>query len=308
MPDHTAYKTGQIASCLWGEWIAIAAEQEFEHQTQRTTQLDGHIIIISKLPQASDVTSSTYQVSLATPSNSLMPKFYVEVAYGFVWLSIGQPKKPLFDLAEYHVDQARKVPCGAYGVRTSPLRAIENFLDMAHFPYVHTGILGAEPETAVQPYHVEIREDKDEIWATECFFTQPLAAPSSPEPQQTEYLYRVVSPLNAILYKVNTAAEGVIPADVICLFIQPVSETQVRAHLMMVLDDQTSTMQEMFLFQQTIFTQDKPILENHVPLKLPLTKLEIPTKADALASTYRKWLIAKAWTYGACQNVELENA
>ncbi|KAF7276231.1 hypothetical protein GWI33_010793, partial [Rhynchophorus ferrugineus] len=116
----------------------------------------------------------------------------------------------------------------------------------------------AEPETAVKPYRVELREDVDEIWATECFFTQPLAAPSSPQPQETEYVYRVISPLNAVLYKVNTAAEGVIPADVICLFIQPFSETHIRAHLLMILDDQSSSMTDMVLFQQQIFTQDKP--------------------------------------------------
>jgi phenylpropionate dioxygenase-like ring-hydroxylating dioxygenase large terminal subunit len=92
---------------------------------------------------------------------------------------------------------------------------------------------------------------------------------------------------------VNTAAEGIIPADVVCLFIQPLSETHIRAHLLMILDDQTSSMTDMVLFQQKIFTQDKPILENHLPLKLPLEKLEIPTKADALATAYRKWLIAK---------------
>ena len=286
-----------VASCLQGEWIVIASEQEFVQQPQVTTRLDGQTLTIHQ-----DILNGEHVYQVAFQSDSIASsELKVQSAYGFVWLCIGTEKKPLFQLDEYQVAKARRVPCGAYGVRTSPLRGIENFLDMAHFPYVHTGILGAEPETAVKPYQVELRQHVDEIWATDCFFTQPFAAPSSPQPQETEYVYRVASPLNAILYKVNTAAEGIIPADVVCLFIQPLTETHIRAHLLMILDDQTSSMTDMVLFQQKIFTQDKPILENHLPLKLPLEKLEIPTKADALASAYRKWLISKNWRYGVHQ-------
>ncbi|MFW1910763.1 aromatic ring-hydroxylating dioxygenase subunit alpha [Acinetobacter ursingii] len=292
-----------LAPSLVGEWIVVASEQEFVQQQQIKTRLDGHNLTIQQdIIHAEKVYQIRFDALDIVPSD-----IAVQAAYGFVWLCIGTEKKPLFQLQEYDVAAARRVPCGAYGVRTSPLRGIENFLDMAHFPYVHTGILGAEPETAVKPYQVEWREEVDEIWATECFFTQPLAAPSSPQPQETEYVYRVASPLNAILYKVNTAAEGIIPADVVCLFIQPLSETHIRAHLLMILDDQTSSMTDMVLFQQKIFTQDKPILENHLPLKLPLEKLEIPTKADALATAYRKWLIAKNWSYGVHQNSQREH-
>ncbi|MBK0065194.1 MULTISPECIES: aromatic ring-hydroxylating dioxygenase subunit alpha [unclassified Acinetobacter] len=301
MPNTQQYSQ-MISSSLLGEWIVVASEQEFVQCQQIKTCLDGQTLSIHR-----DIINGVhiYQVKFDSLDVDML-NLAVQVAFGFVWLCVGTEKKPLFQLDEYEVAEARRVPCGAYGVRTSPLRGIENFLDMAHFPYVHTGILGAEPETAVKPYQVEWREDVDEIWATECFFTQPLAAPSSPQPQETEYVYRVASPLNAILYKVNTAAEGIIPADVVCLFIQPLSETHIRAHLLMILDDQTSSMTDMVLFQQKIFTQDKPILENHVPLKLPLEKLEIPTKADALATAYRKWLITKNWSYGVHKSMQTE--
>ncbi len=60
-------------------------------------------------------------------------------------------------------------------MRCSPLRAVENFLDIAHFPFVHTDILGAEPHTEVAPYSVEIREAEDEVWAPKVKFYQPQA-------------------------------------------------------------------------------------------------------------------------------------
>jgi phenylpropionate dioxygenase-like ring-hydroxylating dioxygenase large terminal subunit len=226
-------------------------------------------------------------------------QLYLQERYHFIWLCIGSPLKPLFSLEEFAHPQARIVPCGAYGVRTSPLRAVENFLDMAHFPYVHAQILGAEPFTEVSPYQVHV-DQNDELWATDCCFVQPQAAPNSSREQITHYTYRVVSPLNVLLYKINTEGSGLIPADVICLFIQPISQTQIRAHLLMILDDQSSSMTDMVLFQQHIFTQDKPILENHHPLKLPLTgKLEIATRADLTANHYREWLRQKQWRYGA---------
>lgn len=279
-----------FSTCLMGEWMVVASAQTLLETLHLETVVDRHAIRLR-------YTENSVKVDWI--KSDLPFNIHAQIAYGFVWICVGEPKKPLFQLEEYAIPQARLVPCGAYGVRTSPLRAIENFLDMAHFPYVHTGILGAEPETMVKPYQVEYRKAIDEIWATECFFTQPLAAPSSSQPQETEYIYRVATPLNAILYKVNTQAEGIIPADVICLFIQPINETQIRAHLLMILDDQISSMTDMVLFQQKIFTQDKPILENHLPLKLPLhQRIEIPTKADALATAYRKWLLEKQWSYG----------
>ena len=42
----------------------------------------------------------------------------------------------------YDDPNLRKVLCGPYHVHASGPRIVENFLDMAHFAYVHTGILG----------------------------------------------------------------------------------------------------------------------------------------------------------------------
>jgi phenylpropionate dioxygenase-like ring-hydroxylating dioxygenase large terminal subunit len=67
------------------------------------------------------------------------------------------------------------VSAGSIRVATSGLRVIENFLDMAHFPFVHTDILGAEPLTEVAAYDVEIDEAADEIRAVNCRFRSPRA-------------------------------------------------------------------------------------------------------------------------------------
>ena len=52
-------------------------------------------------------------------------------------------------------------------------------------------------------------------------------------------------------------------------------------------------------FQQTIFAQDKPILENQNPKLLPLDpRAETPVRSDRLAITYRRWLSDLGVTYG----------
>ncbi len=93
------------------------------------------------------------------------------------------------------------MPCGAITVRASGLRIIENFLDMAHFPFVHTDILGSEPHTEVPRYDCEIRRDVDEVWATNCSFVQPKAALSATGAIDTDYVYRIMTPFTVLLHK-----------------------------------------------------------------------------------------------------------
>ena len=77
---------------------------------------------------------------------------------------------------EYAEPDRRNIAAASIGVNVSAPRAIENFLDMGHFPYVHTDILGVEPHTEVKEYDVEISVDRDEILATRCRFFQPMAS------------------------------------------------------------------------------------------------------------------------------------
>ena len=218
--------------------------------------------------------------------------------YRYLWASLGEPEHGLFELSEALEEDRRVVECGAVQVAASGLRIIENFLDMAHFPFVHTNILGAEPATEVRPYKAEIRRDADEVWATECFFYQPQAAKSATEGITTEYQYRVMSPFSTLLYKTCPLAAN--RWDVICLFVQPLDPGVCRAHPIMFLIDEESPTADLVHFQQLIFLQDRIILENQRPVLLPLDPgREIPTRADASSIAYRRWLKEKGVRYGA---------
>ncbi|KQR35824.1 aromatic ring-hydroxylating dioxygenase subunit alpha [Agrobacterium tumefaciens] len=235
------------------------------------------------------------KAEVATADGRALP---VTERYGHVWSSLGVPEKPLFDIPEAEQPGRRLVDVGVVRVRCSPLRAVENFLDIAHFPFVHTDILGSEPHTEVENYKVEIREDADEVWATQVQFYQPQAAKSASGGITTEYMYRVPAPTCSVLYKTCPPKPG--EWDVITLFVQPLTEELCDVWPWMALYDDETPMTDLIHFQQMIFLQDRSILENQIPRRLPLDPgMEIPTRADLTSVAYRRWLKRHDFTYGA---------
>lgn len=218
-------------------------------------------------------------------------------AYGCIWTSFGKPPAGIFPIPEYAERKRRNVNAGTIGVNVSAPRAIENFLDMGHFPYVHTDILGAEPHTEVKEYNVEVSTDPDEIVATRCRFFQPKASVASIEGGDIEYVYRVPHPYCSVLYKTSHVDPDRL--DVIGIFAQPVDQEHIRAHMMLCLVDDNNDDTAIRHFQQLIFGQDKPILENQLPKRLPLDpRAETPIRADKSSVTYRRWLAQKGVSYG----------
>ncbi|MEM7257204.1 MAG: aromatic ring-hydroxylating dioxygenase subunit alpha [Pseudomonadota bacterium] len=222
-------------------------------------------------------------------------------AFDHWWVTWSDQPLPLFAIPEAAEQDRRFVPCGVVRVACSPLRAVENFLDIAHFPFVHTDVLGAEPHTEVYKYDVKIDESNDEVIASNIRFYQPQAAKSAAGGIETEYIYRVPAPMVAVLYK--TCPQKYDAMDVIALFVQPVDEETCDVWPWMALYDDSSTMADLIQFQQFIFLQDRSILENQMPRKLPLDPgLEIPTRADLTSVSYRRWLKKRGAFYGALES------
>lgn len=267
------------------DWYAVADVQGIDRGPRNTQLLDQELAVSGKpdMPLVTDGTGRQYPA---------------QIRYGHIWTCLGAAPRPLFNIPEADEPGRRLVPCGVVRVKCSPLRAVENFLDIAHFPFVHTDILGSEPHTEVAPYKAEIREEVDEVWATKISFYQPQAAKSAEGGIDTQYQYRVAAPTTAVLYK--TCPPKPEALDVIAIFVQPRSETECDVWPWMALYDDTSDLAELVQFQQEIFLQDRSILENQRPVKLPLDpKMEIPTRADLTSIAYRRWLKSRGAFYGA---------
>jgi phenylpropionate dioxygenase-like ring-hydroxylating dioxygenase large terminal subunit len=267
-----------IETAALNQWYTLGALQDFPQGAASRRLLGTDLAIIRS--------GDTFTVAGAE----------VRTDYNHLWVTLGTPER-FFDMPESREPDRRAVYCGAVRVRASGLRLIENFLDLAHFPYVHTDILGTEAKPEVAKYDVEQRRDVDELWATKCEFFQPRAAASSEGGQISQYMYRVVTPFNVMLYKTPPTAPN--RWDVIALFVQPVEEDVSIAHPYMLVIDETSTEAELIGFQQMIFLQDKIVLENQRPKLLPMQPgRETPTRADLSSVLYRRWLKEKHLTYG----------
>ncbi|MBS3847327.1 aromatic ring-hydroxylating dioxygenase subunit alpha [Devosia sp. J2-20] len=280
-------------------WQVIAATDEVPvGQVETTILLDTPIALTRDrdgLPVVWRRTSE--QKGDEIDPETIIDRLPVITGYGYVWTSFGHPPAELFPIPEYAEADRTNMSCGSIGLHVSAPRAVENFLDMGHFPYVHTDILGAEPHTEVKEYDVEVSEERDEVLATRCKFFQPRAALSATDGMEVEYVYRVPHPFCSVLYK--SSPEAPERRDVIAIFLQPMTQERCRAHLLQSMIDSTSTITELRRFQQTIFGQDKPILENQYPKRLPLDpRAETPIRADKSAIAYRRWLSQKGITYG----------
>ncbi|PSJ59166.1 aromatic ring-hydroxylating oxygenase subunit alpha [Kumtagia ephedrae] len=220
-----------------------------------------------------------------------------EIRYGFLWACLGTPDRAIVGVPEAGETDRHLVTGGSIAVKVSGLRAVENFLDMGHFPFVHTGWLGDEPHTEVAPYKVEVTE-ADELLATECRFYQPVASPTASEGFVVDYVYKVIRPYTVALYKSNPVQKDRL--DVITLFVQPVDEENCVAHPFLCYLKDGIDAAIVRSFMQLIFAQDKPILENQMPKRLPLDpRAETPIRADAVSVFYRRWLRDHAVSYGA---------
>ncbi|MBX5132768.1 aromatic ring-hydroxylating dioxygenase subunit alpha [Rhizobium lentis] len=274
------------AGAMIDEWYPVSLVSGLTEAGSKTALMGEPIEVVRTPNGAARVTSD---------NGRALP---VRLRYGHVWSSLGTPAKEIFAIPEADQPGRRFVDVGVVRVRCSPLRAVENFLDIAHFPFVHTDILGAEPHTEVENYKVEIREKEDEVWATQVKFYQPQAAKSATSGITTEYMYRVPAPTCSVLYKTCPPRPG--EWDVITLFVQPLAEDLCDVWPWMALFDDVTPMTDLIHFQQMIFLQDRSILENQIPALLPLDPgMEIPTRADLTSIAYRRWLKRRNYLYGA---------
>lgn len=236
-----------------------------------------------------------------TPSKSACARVYpVLERYGLVWLCLGKPAAAVLPFPEYDDPNLRKVLCGPYRVDTSAPRIVENFLDMGHFPFVHNGILGELAHTEVRDYQVEDCIDatgEAGLIATRGVFWQPQTNSLSHGGSEVEYSYRVVRPLSAILTKLPQAQQAF--REAISLHVQPLEETSSQVWIVLAMTNFEHGDAQLRDFQDNIFLQDKPILENQIPRCLPLAAgMELSLASDRLSVAYRRYLSKKNLRYG----------
>lgn len=233
---------------------------------------------------------------------SCLPIFATCEQYGVAWVCLGDPPGEPDWFPEFSAPGSHSVHHSPRLVQTSGPRIIENFLDMAHFPFVNNGTLGEESHTEVRDYDVTVTERGVE--ATNCIFWQPASGPTAKAGSDVEYSYRVVHPFVATLTKIPDEA----PGFSLMLVASPVDEVTCRAWMTGVYSEGFE--EDLFHdFNEGVFDEDIPILQSQRPQRIPLDPTaEMHQRADKVSTAYRQFLQGLGLTYGVLQAGEPKGA
>jgi phenylpropionate dioxygenase-like ring-hydroxylating dioxygenase large terminal subunit len=85
----------------------------------------------------------------AVPPTAHLPEIHVRDRYGLVWVSLDEPT---FDLPDIHHEDDRafrRINSGVQVWNAAATRLTDNFMDISHFPWVHTGTFGDRQRVTV---------------------------------------------------------------------------------------------------------------------------------------------------------------
>jgi phenylpropionate dioxygenase-like ring-hydroxylating dioxygenase large terminal subunit len=226
------------------------------------------------------------------PAKARVKRYQAQEKYGLIWVTLGQPAQDVAHFPEWSDDSYRKILCGPYEFRAAGPRAIENFLDVAHFPFVHAGLLGDEGHAEIEDYEAEIGPDG--VIARDIRVWQP-------DPDGTgvgatvSYTYQAMRPLTAYFVK---SSEG--PSFAIYFAVTPVEELHSIGWMWMAMNyGHDIPAAELRAFEDKIVAQDVPIVESQRPELLPLDlQAELHLRSDRTAIAYRQWLRQLGLTFG----------
>jgi len=216
------------------------------------------------------------------PARARVPAYRCVERHGLVWVCLGEPRAPIPECPEldepgYSVDLM-----GPYMMKCSAARHMENFVDQAHFAWVHDPILGdrAHPETA----DVELERRPDELRYS--FVDQPN--PMHPMPHRR--VYKMYRPFT--IHQRKERADGEVEASFFTLTAHSAKESTSYLLVMRNFPLDPHERAERRALDEKITLQDQLILENQRPKELPLDlSAELHIKGpDAVAVEYRRMM------------------
>jgi phenylpropionate dioxygenase-like ring-hydroxylating dioxygenase large terminal subunit len=227
----------------------------------------------------------------APPAKAQATVYQAQIKYDWVWVCLSQPEREAPSFPEWDDASFRKVHCGPYAYKASGPRAIENFLDVTHFPFVHTGLLGDPNYPEVNDYQVEITPEG--VTARDITVWQPDPDGSGRGAHVT-YTYKVLRPLTAYFVKSSAG-----PRFAMYFTVTPVSPEVSIAWSYVGLDYGDQTDDEIRAFEDKITWQDIPVVESQRPELLPLDlQAELHLRSDRTAVAYRTWLKELGLSFG----------
>lgn len=226
--------------------------------------------------------------------------FAITERWGLVWLA---PKSPITDLFDDpDVEDAAYVGAWLPPSRTNVCAGVvaDNFLDVAHFPFVHAGTFGAGEAKEVEPYDVI-----DEPHGCRSVQVQWFENPEDPgvhagirparQQRRATYVYRAPFQLLLRLEELDTGA-----VKTILFFAQPEDLYSTRIYTKMLLhgiggatEPGPETVATEVAFEEAVLAEDLALQRQMTITGLPLDmREELHVRADRLGVRLRRVLAA----------------
>lgn len=260
---------------------------------------------------------------LEIPAGCHLPGIRLQRALELWWACLGSSPRPLPRYRPHGAYPGQSIVYGPVRLEATGPRIVENFLDVAHFAFVHEGYLG---EVGHAEFHDHVVETVDgELWARDVIAWQPKAGPDTQHGCTVHYDYAVDHPYAAMLTKVpagrtstdrtsaddtstdDTSTDDTNTDDTGCfsLLIVAAPETEAACQVYMVTTahDAGADLQSYNDFQAIIFGQDVAVVESQRPQRLPLDPgHEAHQRADRMSLAYRRWLVDRGVRFGTSAN------
>jgi phenylpropionate dioxygenase-like ring-hydroxylating dioxygenase large terminal subunit len=256
------------------------------------------VALASELPCEVTLLGRTYRVG-----ETVEPAPWgVQQRWGLIWIAPEEPATALF--ADPETEDAAYVGAWLPPARTPASAAVvaDNFLDVAHFPFVHAKTFGAAEEKLVPAYEVSLEPDGCRS-VQDQWFDNPedpgVASGERPLRQRRRATYVYRAPFQLLLRLEELDAGAV---KTILFFAQPESLYSTRVYTKMLLhgiggvaDPGPELVAREVAFEESVLAED---LELQHKMRLPglplILRDELHVRADLLGVTLRRALAAFA--------------
>jgi vanillate O-demethylase monooxygenase subunit len=219
------------------------------------------------------------------PRAAAVESYEVAERYDLVWVRLDGrvpttvPACPAFD------DPEMKVLAGEpYTWPVSALRRVENFVDLAHFAWVHDGTLGRR-DTPVPPLPTIGREVGELRFAYE-----PPGVPDDPAATALLGASRYRMPMLTTVDIEFLQPDG--HRRRLWMTASPIDDATCRSFWFVGrTDDLAGDDRAHLAFQAIVLAEDEPVVSAQTPPQLPLEPgAELSVKTDRVSIEYRTWL------------------
>ena len=224
------------------------------------------------------------------PARARAIAYPTQERYGLVWVALEAPRWPLPEVPELDDAAWRTVRTGPFSWTCDASRQVENFTDFGHFAFVHAGLLGDPSNAVVAPHEVRAAGHvlhyaygRPDAPNTEAF---PVFAAEERKDSTRRTRYALHLPYTIVEHIDWGATDGL----VYFFASQPVADDHCVGYCLVARNYNLEQPDEVIQsFEQTIFGQDRRVVESQRPDRVPLDlAAELHLTCDAVAVAYRR--------------------